>query len=542
MLPRKITANLFFVIVFIILFFMVRISGAAYDAINPDGVNWHFRSEQFIVGIKTKTPAITYQHYHPGVTLMWVVGTTVEVFRQIYPAERVYNHMNFLMFQFVSKLALVFVQAILTTILIFVLTKILKLLNIAYAFGIALFSVGLFSLEPFFIGNARLIHLDVLLSLFLFIGLCYSYLTIREIKTINIVLSSFFLALAFLTKSVGIVALIYVLLINTLIYATKYNLKKALIFFLLTFCIYVITLLIFFPALWTDFFGVLINIFNEAERIGGRKGHGQIVFGEYTRDPGVFFYILVILMKTTPLLILGVLLNVLRLSKETLFELKNKLSSIKSFFTYISSSYITYLTLFYVGYIVLMTIPSKKIDRYMLPVYPFLALISVYGYYFLCLKLKQRFINNAKYIFTSFTIVLTSIFLIYPIIKIFPYYFTYTSPIFGSTKNANNVVAQKSFGIGIPELKEFILSHYGNYPALGFIDTKPMSMIYMNSKIFDIRVDGTKHYDLIVLGINEEFPENVLSSESKYELDNVFKINGLDYWRIYVKTTSMQNK
>ncbi len=540
MLSKKITTNLILIFVFIIAFFVVRISGIAYDAINPDGVNWHFRAEQFIVGLKTKNPIITYQHYHPGVTLMWIVGSIVEIFRQIYPTERVYNHINFMMFQFVSKLALVVVQGILTAILLFVLSKILKLLNVKYYFLIALFSVSLFSLEPFFVGNSRLVHLDVLLSLFLFIGLCYSYLYTRETRLINIILSAFFLALAFLTKSVGIVALLYVLLTNAVILLRNYNFKKAVWNSSVMLLVYIITLVVFFPALWVEFFGTLINIFDEAERVGGRKGHGQILLGEYTRDPGVSFYILVILMKMSPLLILGMLLNVFRVSKESLFKTKYILSSFKNIVSYTNLSFIAYLAVFYIGYIVLMTIPSKKIDRYMLPIYPFFSLIAVYGYYFVYSKLIQKLGAWGKYIFILVLSLLTAVFLVTPLVKIFPYYFTYTSPLFGTTKNANNIIAQKSFGVGIPALKDFILENYGNYPSLGFIDTKPMRMIYMSSRIFDIRISGTRNYDLIVLGINEEFPENVVSSGANYILDNVIKINGLDYWRIYVKTSGTQ--
>jgi hypothetical protein len=89
--------------------------------------------------------------------------------------------------------------------------------------------------------------------------------------------------------------------------------------------------------------------------------------------------------------------------------------------------------------------------------------------------------------------------------------------------------------VGIPELKEAILERYGNYPGLGFIDKKPMAAIYKGSEVFDIRVDGTKNYEVLVIGVNEEIPEKVAKSGSNFVHDHSIYINGLEYWKLYVK-------
>jgi hypothetical protein len=68
-----------------------------------------------------------------------------------------------------------------------------------------------------------------------------------------------------------------------------------------------------------------------------------------------------------------------------------------------------------------------------------------------------------------------------------------------------------------------------------------MAAIYAGSKIFDINIDGTKRYDIMVLGVNEEVPEKVLQSESKYVLKDTLFINELEYWKIYVKQNTEIN-
>ena len=153
-----------------------------------------------------------------------------------------------------------------------------------------------------------------------------------------------------------------------------------------------------------------------------------------------------------------------------------------------------FLAIFSFGYLLVMTFPTKKLDRYILPMFPFFTLIAVNGYFALYdfLKNKEKKLNI--FIYSVFSM---SFFLIIPIIRLYPYYFTYTSPLFLSAQTANRIIAQKPFGVGIPELKEVIFKYYGDYPTLGFIDAKPMRAIYMNSRIFDIREAGTKRYDIV---------------------------------------------
>ena len=129
-------------LIFTLLFVGTRMPYLGPDSINPDAVNWHYRSEQFIVGLKHHQWERTYQHYHPGVTLMWIIGSVVEVARQINPALRIYTHENFLLLHTLSKYALVFVQLALSLFLMALLGKVFSKTK-------AFLIVTFFSLEPF---------------------------------------------------------------------------------------------------------------------------------------------------------------------------------------------------------------------------------------------------------------------------------------------------------------------------------------------------------------------------------------------------------
>lgn len=494
----------FLVFVLVGLFLVTRLPYLGPDAINPDAVNWHYRSEQFIVGLKNGIWEKTYQHYHPGVTLMWIMGPTIEIARQLSPELRVYDHTNFLYLHALAKHSVVFVQLFLTLGFLYVWSRFLD-------FHKAFLIVLLFSLEPFFIGNSRMLHMDVLLTLFLGIGLGLAYLALTSDtkRVLRISLSGVFLGLSFLTKSIAIGGILFVLGMWFLV-----NFKKLRTNWwqgLLLLGAFVFTVFVFFPAMWTSPWETFYRIFDEAERVGIRKGHSQIFFGQDTRDPGIFFYPVVAFLKTSPLLLIGVLAFLVSLFKNRL-RLKNL-------------TFFGFLTVFFSGYMLVMTISGKKIDRYLIPVFPYLAYMAILGF--------ERVLKIHRKFFAAFggTVFLVGLNFLYH-----PYQFTYFTPLVGSAGTAHYMVAQKPFGIGIPYLKELILDSYGrNYPPLGFYDTKPMKTIYRASRVADVAVNGVSDYFFLVLGPNEEMPQEVLDSGYTFMLDKTIKINGLDYWRIYAR-------
>jgi hypothetical protein len=495
---------------FVVFFYLTRVPRLENDIINPDGVNWHFRSEQFVVALKQRIWENTYQHYHPGVSLMWITGVPVEILKQV-TGVKVYNQFTFEAFDFIAKYFLINVQLWLSLVLIFLLTRIVH-------FNYAYLVVFLLNAEPFFLGNSRLYHLDVLLTLLLACGVASLWKMYKTEKMLFTLLAAFFFSMAFLTKSAAIGGLLFALgfFVFLIIKTKSKKFIKHLGIFLLG---YVAVTFIFFPALWVKPVETMVSIFDEAERVGGRKGHGQIVLGEYTRDAGLGFYPIVLLMKLSPFTVLGFALYVL-------FCKYYAVGREDKYFTVFSG-------VFFLGYFVGMSLLSKKLDRYMLVMFPFIIYIAVLGYGRLLNYVHTK--NFRPIFFSAFVSSFGLVMLGLPVFMYFPWYFTYTSPVFGNASNANRIVAQKPFGVGVHDLKNFIIQKYGSYPRLGFIDIKPMKAIYPNRRIFDIREQKPYDDSLVVLGINETFEGKSEGYADAFVLDAVFRINGLDYWRIYKK-------
>lgn len=514
----------FLVLVFSILFFATRLPRLANDVINPDGVLWHGRSEQFVVGLKYQQFEKTYQHYHPGVTLMWIVGSSVEIFKQLTDIT-VYNSETFMTFDLVAKSALVFVQFALSMIVIFSFSKII-------GFYKSLFIAALFTFEPFFIGTSRILHLDVLSALLVFIALIFNHQNLQKPNLFKSILVGFFLATSFLTKSICVGAFLFVLFYNLYYFLSKKEKKNLLpVLFTTALSFFVFTLMLF-PALWKDPGYYLIDmVFGEAERVGMRGGHKQVLGGELKMDGGPFFYPIIFLMKSSPFMVFGMIYYLF--SGKKIGKIKDFIKSL--FKKVLETDY--YLGIFYLGYLVFMTVATKKIDRYIIFVFPLFSYLAVMGYEKIYDFFKKRgFINSFWWVVSTAIFAFVAI----PIFRIFPWYFTYTSPVFINTRIANGIIGQKSFGVGVTDLKKLILEkYYEKYdeePSLGFYDTQPIRAVYPNSKIFDVRVYGPGSYDLLVLTMNEEMPEKVIDN-GRYEFikDESIWINGLEYWRIYVK-------
>ena len=496
------------VLFFIFVFLVSRLLNIGKDAINPDAVNWHYRSQQFVVGLKQGQFEKTYQHYHPGVVLMWVTGIPIEIYKQITNVQN-YDQYNFLEFHQVAIGSLVLVQLALSLLII-------KLLAEEVGLTKSVLVSLLFSLEPFFLGNSRLYHMDVLFSLFMLISLLYGYRFIKHTKYPDLILTSVFCSLSFLTKSIGIGLVPYIASMFFILFLKqKLPFKKLILYILIFLGVFGLVTFILFPALWVKPFYYIKEIFSEGERVGVRKGHEQIILGEVTNNAGTWFYPLVILMKFSPLILTGFFIYLFNFIKN--FKYKIGVAYMHHLLKKIS--FPLFIGIFYLAYFLVMTYPSKKIDRYMIPLFPVFALYAVLGF----LKVKKIVLY-----------ILAVLFIVIPLFTYFPYYFTYTSPVFISAENANKIVGQKPFGVGILEVKNYIVDNY-DQENLGFYDTKPIKSIYSNSKIYDVRDYGPGSYGYLVLAVNEKVPEKVLESDYNFIKEHSIYINGLEYWRIYAK-------
>jgi 4-amino-4-deoxy-L-arabinose transferase-like glycosyltransferase len=172
------------------------------------------------------------------------------------------------------------------------------------------------------------------------------------------------------------------------------------------------------PAMWVDPLGQVTTIISDALRAsGGAHQKGSFFLGEPVPDPGPLFYPLVALFRTTPLILLGLLL-----------------CGWKKPIRAQAAILLAYVIL----YTLLVTYGGKKQDRYLLPVFPALAMLAAMGYTqtWTCLKLGRK----VGGVLPALLVLSLQAFLILPA---YPYYFSYYNPVVGGSR-----AAAKTFQVG----------------------------------------------------------------------------------------------
>jgi hypothetical protein len=467
---------------------VIRLYYLGYESINPDAVNWHYRCQQFANGIKYLQFEKTYPHYHPGVTLCYTMAVPTEIYKQI--TGQIYNSNTYLNFNFVNSLSLILVVSFLISLIA---------LQFSFREGV-LFSLIL-NLEPFFFGNSKLIHLDTLLSLCIFLSLIFikNYLSSNAKK--DLIYSGLFLALGFLTKSVAIVFFPFSLI--GIYFLSKSSKLKNVGIYLASF---ILTAFILFPALWVAPVQTITRIFKEADRVGVRTGHSEFFLGEFyddTSDPGLLFYPVDALIKYSPLIIFGIFLITI-----SIFKFIQNNFSLKKFL-----NFEVFLLLIYFVYLFVIFYSDKKVDRYLLVLLPPI-------FYFLA----HNFGKHTKTIIALLVVNFISM------VYFSPFQFLYFSPVFMNYTNVNNLVGQKSFGMGMYDLREYLKGKYGE-KSLGFYDIKPMETIYPNSKVHDIRESSQSKVDIVILSVNEVLPEKY----NQFSKKESFIIKGIPLYDIYTR-------
>ena len=403
------------ILAFVVIYLLLHIPYLGVNELNPDAVNWHKRSEQFILGLKSGDLSLTYQHYHPGVTLMWIVGVPVELLKQFTSIGTVYTADTYLVFHTAAKLSLVSVNLVLALLTIFFLTKLT-------GFNKAYLIVFFLNAEPFFLGNAKVLHMDILFTSLVMLALITGYLmvTIKDRK--YLILSGLFSALTVLTRSVGVGVVMFnsALLLYTLL-VTKTNVRAIIKTYSAYILAFAFVFVILFPALWVSPIDVLDKMFTRSFEIGVEEGHPQIYFGEETENPGILFYPITLLMKVSPFILTGVFFYLLFEFVLQIKELANIKDKVLELITTKHISFAVVMTVFFLGYFGVYTLSSKKLDRYMLPLFFPLSFFSVYGYSKI-LSLKP----NLGALYTISLLFLASVFV--PILSLYPYEFLYYSP------------------------------------------------------------------------------------------------------------------
>lgn len=201
---------------------------------------------------------------------------------------------------------------------------------------------------------------------------------------------------------------------------------------------------LFWPAMWVDPLGPVATIINDALRASGSAHQkGSFFLGRPVPDPGLLFYPIVAVFRTTPVVLLGALLSLWLLFKPRPLTPNAKLDA--RWLLFILWSYV-------ILYTVLVTIGGKKQDRYLLPVFPAIAMLAALGYTYLLAAAQGRS-RPLRWAWILPVSLLVIQFLM--VLPYYPYYFSYYNPFAGGGLAAAKTI-QVGWGEGLNEAAAYL--------------------------------------------------------------------------------------
>ncbi len=380
---------------------------------------WIERSIRFLHALLNGNFSATNQAGHPGVITMWLgalfIGLRTLMGRYVWLND----------FMLPAQLAIAVSTAACIAAMYLLLRRIGGPLLAALA---AAFLI----LDPFYLALSRIIHVDALLASLMCVSLLFLVAALENPERSEGLLfgSAVFAGLALLEKLPGIymfpfAAALLGLYPLGLPAARRSGLRKGAMRFAAWAAIAVATLYLLWPALWSNPL-ILVHSLERAPGIPAHEG-GQFFLGHPVRNPGPLFYPVVLLFRSTPLsfiFALGATAWMLYgwARHRTLSRPEQRLSL--TLLAYIA------------GFMLMVSLDAKKMDRYLLPVFPALDILAAIGVNALLIRLQRGLRPLAGKVLSATTLAFLAVVALVPVVRTYPYYLSYYSPLAGGPSAA----------------------------------------------------------------------------------------------------------
>ncbi len=520
-----------------------------------DETKWGFRSANFTLALHRGEYDHTFQRSHPGTTTMWVgsIGMSFSIPDYVDRTGRYVNNGSYRTDLQQAGLEVMQIivpgrQVIIAISMILLLICYFYLRSLVGSLG-ALVGTVLIAYDPFFIAHTQILHVDGLLSGFMYLGVVAFLEFLHRRKLRDLIVSAVAAGLTWLTKTPGIFLAAGIVLFAFLEWARGIHVRdwrnfwgsglKAVWPVLIWGVVGAVIFILLWPAMWVQPLEVLKQLASESLDYAV-QGHNSPVFFNGTIYPdGIiprslwYYYPLSYLWRTSPIVVLGLLLA----SLAYLFKLKPfDHPQRRHFFVSIA--------LFSVGFMIFMNFGSKRFDRYILPVVPVLTIVAGLGWVALMrwvnsMSHPQKWTKLSAVIVAIPLLIQVSLALIYA-----PYYLSYFNPLMGGPRKAPEVL-QIGWGEGLDEAARYLNAMPGADQMTVASWYERIFFDYFEGRTIEIetqpRISKDKIQEILAADyiviyyhqLQRGMPENLLEVIEDQEPIHRIWINGLEYIRIY---------
>lgn len=327
---------------------------------------------------------------------------------------------------------------------------------------VALLGAILLALEPFHLALSRVLHLDALVSSFMALSVLSLAICLKRTRLSPLVVFSGITAglgvatkvsALFLGPFAGLMALaVYLADIG---YERKVRWREALRLVMVLAIwagVAVLTFALVWPAVWVDPLAALQNLWGHSSELA-EAGHNQFFLGQVVDDPGPWFYPVVFFFRVSPLTLLGVVASLLPVLKLFRWRSRDKLRTQSSPPSLFRSSgeggeegegrRLLWLWAYICLFVVFITLSPKKLDRYVLPIFPAMTLLAAAELWELAETVQRkvpgvfsRRFTRPPYLLPLGCLILQAAF----VFPHYPYYFTFYNPALGGIRQAAHVI------------------------------------------------------------------------------------------------------
>jgi hypothetical protein len=413
----------------------VRLHGLDVFITADEAKSWTGRSITFLAALIEHDWFKTFDTPAPGVTTMWsgAFGLLLAYFRSGEAGGSIAAFLRQLPFDPIQPSLLPNIRLAGALVSAFTVLLTYRWGRRVWGETFGLLAAGLLAFDPFYLALSRVLGHDALVTSFMWLSLLAALIALPQNtgernKRPWLFVSGMLAGLAFLTKYPALflgMFIVCTLLLLALRKKKRESLWPEWPLDVLTWCVGAgLLFVLVFPAMWVQPFTIVSAILTDALKVT-ESAHqkGSFFMGQAVDDPGSLFYGLVFLFRSTPILLAGVILGVIRAVRR------------RSRAEWIILAYI-------VLYSLMVTIGGKKQDRYLLPVYPALAALASLGWLWLgegLLRLKQSFRSGSiplGFVAGGLLLLGQAAF----VLPHHPYYFTYYSPLFGGGAAAQHIL------------------------------------------------------------------------------------------------------
>jgi hypothetical protein len=322
--------------------------------------------------------------------------------------------------------------AVLTAVMVVLIYVLLRQL---WGERIALIGGFLIALDPFLLAHSRVLHQDALVAGFIILSVLCLTVSLQEDVSWPLLVGSGALAgLAALTKPTGFFLTIWTggWIILWVIRRSLPSRKLGRAIALMSVWLAALGIVYFalWPAMWSEPAPTFANMLTRSTELAA-GGHDQFFFGKTTSDPGSRFYTVVLLLRNSPVVWVG-------LAALAWFAIRGQATSTRGGRVWPAVFIVLFMTF--------VTFSAKKSDRYLLPVFPMLDILAAMGLVELLDRLRawdrRRTLAGSPPKISALVAGLVLIVIVQAGLILWhaPYYLTYYNPLVGGPWTAPHVL------------------------------------------------------------------------------------------------------